>query len=143
MPMHRATVLHLVALFAAGILVACGPLAKHADAPSSTTSVAVDHHCADLISQAQVQLAPVRGVWNCLEPRVQARYRGTGDEAVVASGFFLAPATLIGCDGAVCVYSLPLEATTAALAGTPETTMTVWLDGAGLVAYMAIPKPER
>jgi len=139
----------IVALFAFAS-IACGT-PKAGEALTSPIGVAspnadavADHHCADLLAQSEVQLAPVKGVWNCLEPAVQATFNGTGDRAVAASsGYFLAPVTLIGCDEHVCVYSLPLEATTAATSGTSETTLTVWLDGAGLVAYAAIPKPAR
>lgn len=120
--------------------------------PAATTSSLIgpptqtisNHRCADLIAQSLVQLAPVAGVWDCLEPAVQATYAGMGDRAVAGtSGYFLAPASLIGCDERVCVYSVPLEATTAARAGTNETTLTVWLDGDGLVAYIGIATPVR
>jgi hypothetical protein len=79
-----------------------------------------------------------------LEPAFRSRYIGSGDQAVVdASAYFVAPATLIGCHEAVCVYALPVEATTAAKLGISETTMTVWLDSDGLVAYAAVSSPLR
>lgn len=75
---------------------------------------------------------------------MQSHYTGSGDGAVVeASAYFLAPATLIGCHQSVCVYSLPLEATTAANLGISETTMTIWLDNDGLVAFAAVSAPLR
>jgi hypothetical protein len=150
--MERRSAVGLTALLAAYVLVSCesvmGPVgvqsAKIVPAAPQPTSLGVNHHCADLFAQSEVQVAAVQGVWNCLEPAVQARYWGTGDQAVAeTAAYFLAPATLVGCDKSVCVYSLPLEATTSAQAGVSETTMTVWLDSAGLVAYVAVPKPVR
>jgi hypothetical protein len=150
--MERATAVGVTALLAACVLVGCesvmGPVgaqtAQIAPAAPQATSLGFNHHCADLFAQSVIQVAAVHGVWNCLEPAVQARYWGTGDQALAeTSASFLAPATLLGCDKSVCVYSLPLEATTSAQAGVSETTMTIWLDGAGLVAYVAIPKPVR
>ena len=132
------------ASIACGTPRAGGESSSPIEIASPNTDAVADHHCADLFAQTEVQLAPVKGVWNCLEPAVQATFNGTGDRAVAGSaGYFLAPVTLIGCDQHVCVYSLPLEATTAATSGTSETTLTVWLDGDGLVAYAAIPKPAR
>ena len=133
-----------IATLACGSPGAGGASSSPSGVASPRADAAGDHHCADLLAQSEVQLAPVKGVWNCLEPAVQETFNGTGDRAVAgSSGYFLAPVTLIGCDEHVCVYSLPLEATTAATSGTSETTLTVWLDGGGLVAYAAIPKPER
>jgi len=142
----------LLALLALLVLSACGPIMRPAEGPypplaaatSASALATTDHHCADLLAQSVVQLGPVHGVWNCLEPAVQSRYRGSGDQAVVeASAYFLAPVTLIGCHLLVCVYSIPLEATTAATLGISETAMTIWLDDAGLVAYAAVPTPHR
>ena len=142
----------LLALLALLVLSACGPMMRPAEgsyppiaaAASASARATTDHHCADLLAQSVVQLGPVHGVWNCLEPAVQSGYSGSGDQAVVeASAYFLAPVTLIGCHQSVCVYSLPLEATTAAKLGISETTMTIWLDDDGLVAYAAVPAALR
>ena len=150
--MKHPTALALLALATLLVSSACGSLIRPADRPnppiaaaaSPTAAATTDHHCADLLAQSVIQLGPVHGVWNCLEPAVQSRYTGSGDQAVVeASVYFLAPATLIGCHQSVCVYSLPLEATTAAKLGITETTMTIWLDNDGLVAYAAVPVPLR
>ena len=99
-----------------------------------------DHHCADLLVQTEVQLAVVRGVWDCLEPPVQALFKGTGDEALVGRSPYFTGVKFIGCDGSMCVYALAFEATTAGTTGLSETTMSVWIDGRGLVAHAAIPK---
>ena len=150
--MERPTAVGLTALIAACVLVSCesvmGPVGGQSEQivppEPQGTSPGVNHHCADLFAQSEIQVAAVHGVWNCLEPAVQARYWGTGDQALAeTAAYFLAPATLIGCDKSVCVYSLPLEATTSAQAGVEKTTITIWLDGEGLVAYVAIPKPVR
>jgi hypothetical protein len=142
----------LMALVAALVVSGCGSAARLADpakpnivsVATHTSGGATDHHCADLFAQSVAQLAPVHGVWNCLEPAVQAEYNGNGDEAIVSvSAYFLAPVTFIGCSNSLCVYSLPLEATTAAELGISQTTMTVWLDDRGLVAYAAVPRPLR
>ena len=99
------------------------------------------HRCADLFVQTQVQLAVVQGAWACLETPVQKMYRGTGDEALVGSSPYFTADKFIGCDGSICVYSMAFEATTAGKTGVSWTTMTVWLDGQGLVAHAAVPKP--
>ena len=126
----------------AAILAACGSAPPSSYGTTDSKPLA-DHRCADLLAQAQVQLAPVPGVWRCLEPAVQATYSGTGDRMVIASGPFLAPATLIACDGNLCVYSLLLEAATAVKLGTPELTMTIWLDEHGLVELAGFALPHR
>jgi hypothetical protein len=150
--MKHPTALPLLALLTLFVPSACGSLIRLADRPnqpiaavaSPTSAATTDHHCADLLAQSMVQVGPVHGVWNCLEPAVQSRYTGSGDQAMSeAAAYFLAPATLIGCHQSVCVYSLPLEATTAAKLGISETTMTIWLDDDGLVAYAAVPAALR
>jgi hypothetical protein len=135
-----------------GVTVGLNQVTKHGGAPLATrpltaarvaasepASMSFDRHCADLLVETQVQFAVVDGVWACLEPGVQALFRGTGDAAVSGFGYFTGY-TFIGRDGSVCVYSLRFEATTAGTTGISETTMTVWLDDRGLVAHAAIPK---
>lgn len=131
-----------------------GGLAKHATAsrasmPSASRPIVtsdssigqIDHRCADLFVETQVRLAVVPGVWACLEPRVQALYKGTGDAALLGSSPYFIEYRFIGCDRSICVYSLSFEATTAGKTGISDTTMTVWLDHGGLVSHAAIPKP--
>jgi len=94
--------------------------------------------------QSQLQLPPVPGVWACLEPAVQATYPQQGDQAVALSGgFFLPPATFLGCDSDLCAYTMRFEATTAARLKVSATTLTVWLDGDGRVAFVGIADPVR
>lgn len=100
-----------------------------------------DHHCADLLVQTEIQLAVVHGVWNCLEPSVQSLFKGRGDRALIGRSPYFVGVRFIGCDGAMCVYALMFEATTAGVTGVSETTMTVWLDSQGLVAHAAVAKP--
>ena len=108
-------------------------------APSEPVIVSFDHHCADLLVRTQVQVAVAHGIWACLEPSVQALFKGTGDAAVSGYGYFTG-FRFIACDGSMCVYSLSFDATTAGTTGISETTMAVWLDVRGLVAHAAIPK---
>jgi hypothetical protein len=149
------TTLRVAALAIAVVIAASvglGQMAKHDQAPTTlrraiaagapandAASTSLDHRCADLLVQTQVQLAVVHGVWACLEPNVQALFKGAGDAAASGYGYFTGY-RFIGCDGSMCVYSLSFEATTAATTGISETTMTVWLDDRGLVAHAAIPK---
>ena len=100
-----------------------------------------DHHCADLLVRTEVEVGVVRGVWDCLEPAVQHMFTGTGDEALAGYPSYFVGDKFLSCDGAMCVYELQFEATTAATTGVPVTTMTVWLDDQGLVSHAAIPKP--
>ena len=127
------------AIAMAGVLATAAFIAfTRVEAPQAVVAYS-GHHCADLLVRTEVQLAVVPGVWNCLEPQVQALFKGTGDDAVVTASPFTGSA-FIGCDSWLCVYTLTFDATTAATKGMDETTMTVWLDSRGLVSHAAIPK---
>lgn len=132
----------LSVVFASSLSTAARSAASRSTQPAvvQAAPVASDHHCADLLAETIVQLAVVHGVWNCLEPSVKAMFKGTGDRALVGVSPYFTGARFIGCDGSMCVYALTFDATTAGTTGMSETTMTVWLDGRGLVAHAAIPK---
>ena len=140
-PAVTAGLLAAVIAQTVGVSTACSSgSSRPLTALLSQASSADSHRCADLLVKTEIQLAEVHGVWRCLEPGVQRLFKGTGDRALVGTSPYFTGSRFIGCDGAMCVYAMTFEATTAGTTGISETTMTIWLDGQGLVAHAAIPK---
>lgn len=116
----------VLAVVAALALTGCGA------SPLTGAVKASTHNCADIFATAMVSRTPVKGVWNCLGPDIQAQFRAVGIEgdAGVAQMAAKDPAysrsKFLGrlSDGAY-VYALSGSA--------GASVLLLWLDGSGRI----------